>query len=353
MLTIAGAVPVEALTPSDVDAGVAAHYGDPLREQRLLATEVGLVDRSNRGVLAVPGADRLSWLHSITTQHLTDLAPLTGTELFVLSPHGHVEHHAVVLDDSATTWLDVEPGTGPALLDFLNRMRFMLRVDPTEVTADWALLSLVGPSSVDALGVGPLAPATFAPVPGPKFASSTVAARATSAYPAIPLPAGGYARRMSYGVDLLVPRSFVPELVSTLDVPLAGVWAFEALRVADRRARLGKETDHRTLPAEVGWLAPGVHLDKGCYRGQETVSRVHNLGRPPRKLVLLHLDGIATDELPATGTPVTLDGRPVGFVGTAAHHYELGQIALALIKQNVPVTAALEVAPSSASIDPD
>src|SRR3954453_4613161 len=102
-------VMVEDLDPSSADAGVAAHYGDPVREQRTLATAVGLVDRSHRGVLAIPGADRLSWLHSITTQHLTGLAPMTGTETLVLSPHGHVEHHAVLLDDGGTTWLDVEP----------------------------------------------------------------------------------------------------------------------------------------------------------------------------------------------------------------------------------------------------
>jgi folate-binding protein YgfZ len=357
MLTVAGAVPVEALSPSDVDAGVAAHYGDPLREQRILATEVGLVDRSNRGVLAVPGADRLSWLHSLTTQHLTGLPALTGTELLVLSPHGHVEHHALVLDDASTTWLDVEPGTAAGLLDFLNRMRFMLRVDPSDAGADWSVLSLVGPSSVEALGrlgVASPAPAELAPVPAAKFASRDVAARSTSNYPAVALPGGGYARRMTYGVDLLVPRTAVADLAATLAVPPAGVWAFEALRVADRRPRLGKETDHRTLPAEVGWLAGGVHLDKGCYRGQETVSRVHNLGRPPRRLVLLHLDGIATDELPSQGTPVAAaDGRAVGFVGTAVHHYELGQIALALLKQNVADDAVLTVGPSSAAIDHD
>jgi folate-binding protein YgfZ len=356
MLSTAGAVAIEALDPSDVDAGVAAHYGDPMREQRLLATGVGLVDRSNRGVLAVPGADRLGWLHSITTQHVEKQAPLTGTELLVLSPHGQVEHHAVTLDDATTTFLDVEPGTAGALLDFLNRMRFMMRVEPADVTADWALLSLVGPDAPEAarsLGAAPLAAPEVSIVPGPKFAAGSVPAGSTSQYEVAVLPQGGYARRMSYGVDLLVPRAAVGDVVSTVGVPLAGLWAFEALRVADRRPRLGKETDHRTLPAEVGWLASAVHLDKGCYRGQETVARVHNLGRPPRKLVLLHLDGVTTDELPTPGTPVTIpEGRTVGFVGTAVRHFELGPVALALVRQNVGDDAALLVGPSAAAIDP-
>jgi folate-binding protein YgfZ len=362
MLTTTGAVAIEALDPADPDRGVAAHYGDPLREQRLLATAAGVVDRGNRGVLAIPGEDRLTWLHSLTTQHLAALDPMSGTELLVLSPHGHVEHHAAVLDDGATTFLDVGPGTAGALLEFLNRMRFLLRVEPADVTAAWAVLSVVGPSSVDAvarLGVPALAPAVVAAVPGAKFAARDVAPAATAHYAVAPIPfgrggePGGYARRMPYGVDLLVPRASVSAVIDTLGVPPAGLWAFEALRVADRRPRLGRDTDHRTLPAEVGWLAGAVHLDKGCYRGQESVARVHNLGRPPRRLVLLHLDGISTDELPAPGTAVTTeDDRAIGTLGTAARHFELGPIALALVKRSIADDAILRVGPSTAAIDP-
>jgi folate-binding protein YgfZ len=369
------AVPVAALDPDSPDAGVAAHYGDPMREQRTLDTAVGLVDRSHRGVIAIPGADRLGWLHSLTTQHLTDLPPMAGSELLVLSPHGHVEHHAPLVDDGTTTWLDVEPGgavmqktpasgiaasSSPApvagLLDFLNRMRFLMRVEPADVSADWALWSLVGPDTDEALvtlGVGPLPEPDLVEVPGPKFATGTIPPRATMLAAVAPLPdLGGWVRRVQGGADLLVPRGAAPDLVAAAGVPLAGVWAYEALRVAARRPRFGFETDHRTLPAEVGWTAPAVHLEKGCYRGQETVSRVHHLGRPPRRLVLLHLDGIASDHLPARHTPViTAEGRTVGFVGTAARHHELGQVALALVKQNTPADAALRVGESTAAID--
>ena len=123
-------------------------------------------------------------------------------------------------------------------------------------------------------------------------------------------------------------------------VPVAGLWAYEAVRVAAGRARVGVDTDHRTIPAEVDLIAPAVHLDKGCYRGQETVARVQNLGRPPRRLVLLHLDG-SDSELPATGDPVLMDGREVGRVTTAARHYELGPIALAVVKRSTPADAGL------------
>jgi folate-binding protein YgfZ len=341
--------------PDARDAALAAHYGDPTREGRLLDTDAALVDRSNRDVIAITGPERLSWLHDMTTQHLLALAPGEGTELLVLSPHGHVEHYAVLTDDGTTTWLDVEPGTGQALLDFLLKMRFMTRVELALVT-DRVLLSVVGPhadAALARLGVEVPPPPVVAPVPGPKFASADVAARPTTVYATVALPGdAGWARRHSDRIDLLVPNDEVPRVIASLGVPFAGIWAYEAHRVAARQPRFGFETDHRTIPAEIDLLAPAVHLDKGCYRGQETIARVHNLGRPPRRLVLLHLDGIATDQPPVSGTPVTgPDGRPIGFVGTAVRHHELGMIALAVIKRNVPDDAALTVGESAAAID--
>jgi folate-binding protein YgfZ len=259
--------------------------------------------------------------------------------LLVLSPHGHIEHHAVVFDDGITTWLDVEPSTAPGLMEFLTRMRFALRVEPVNVGADWTVLSLVGPqvdSVLQTIGVSGLTEPQVVPVPGPRFASGTVPSGPTSRYPGAALEGGGFVRRMGYGADLVVARSTVDAWVARLGIPLAGIWAFEALRVERRAARLGKETDHRTLPAEVDWLAGAVHLEKGCYRGQETVARVHNLGRPPRRLVLLHLDGIRT-----------------GRVGTAVRHAELGPVALALVKRSIGDDTPLRIGETSAAIDRD
>jgi hypothetical protein len=345
MMTV---VMVEDLDLSSADAGVPAHYGDPVREQRTLATAVGLVDRSHRDVLAVPGEERASWLHTLTTQHLSDLSSGQGTELLVLSPHGHVEQHALVTEDGTTAWLDTEPGAGAGLLKYLEMMRFFTKVEPRDASGELAVLSLVGPGAADL--VGGLEEPRVGAVPGPKFAAGSVPAHATSLYPVRDF-AGGLARRVPLGVDLLVPRESKTAVIERLGVPLAGLWAYEAIRVEHRIPRLGWETDHRTIPAEAGFLAAAVHLDKGCYRGQETVARVHHLGRPPRRLVLLHLDGIATDQPPARGTEVTLDGRAVGFVGTAVRHHELGMIALAVVKRNVPQDAALRVGESVAAID--
>ena len=320
-----------------VDAGIAWHYGDPLREQRTLATSVGVVDRSNRGVLIVPGEDRLAWLHSICSQHLTALADGDSTEALVLSAHGHVEQHWQVTELNGRIWLDVEPETSAEALAYLEKMRFFKRVEPADVSADWAVLSLVGPLTADTLhGAGLPAPA---------------------AGHAVAMPAGGFVRRMAWpssdAADLIVPRASAPAVLAALrevGAQPAGVWAFEALRIEARRPRLRFETDHRTIPHEVGWIGSAVHLNKGCYRGQETVARVQNLGKPPRKLVLLHLGG-ASDMLPPPGTPVEFAGRAIGFLGTAVHHYELGPIGLAVIKRSLPDDAALTVAGDAVGID--
>ena len=341
-------VMIEDLDPTSADAGVPAHYGDPVREQRTLATAVGLVDRSNRDVLAVPGEERASWLHTLTSQHLADLQAGQGSELLVLSPHGHVEQHAFVTDDGTTAWLDTEPGAGAGLLKYLEMMRFFTKVEPRDASAEIAVLSLVGAGAAD-LFPGLAAP-RLAEVPGPKFAAGTVPPEPTSRYAAEPFE-GGLARRVPLGVDLLVPRAAKTAVIEKLGLPLAGLWAYEAIRVDHRIPRLGWETDHRTIPAEAELVAAAVHLDKGCYRGQETIARVHHLGRPPRRLVMLHFDGIASDHPPAQGTPVVLDGREVGFVGTAVRHHELGLIALAVLKRNVPDDALLTVGDSVVAID--
>lgn len=318
------------------DAAVAAHYGDPFREQKALTESAGVVDRSSREVLTVRGPDRLSWLHSLTTQHLTSLQPMRGSEALVLSPHGHVEHHLVLLEDGETTWLDVEPGTGAELERYLDSMRFLLRVEVADVTAQRAVVSLLGPDADEVLR------------------GSFGAELGRSPYAVSPLPGGGFARRMpgpgEDAVDLLLPREELPRVGSLLGAPAAGLWAYEALRVAARRPRLRQETDHRTIPHEIGWLQTAVHLNKGCYRGQETVARVHNLGRPPRRLVLLHLDG-GVEALPRTGDAVESNGARVGFVTSAARHYELGPIALALVKRTTQDEAELTAGGIPAKID--
>lgn len=313
-----------AVAGQGLDAGVAEHYGDPLREQRLLVEGLACVDLSHRGVVTVTGPDRLRWLHSMTTQKIDDLPPRTSAETIVLSPHGHIEHDLHLVDDGTTTWITVEPGTAPALVAWLDRMRFMLRVEVADRTADYAVLG--EPIAAESAPGEPIAWVDHWPTLGPD----------TAAYgPAEDHPGSGWAWR-----ELIVPRA---DLVAAVgDRPLAGLAAVEALRIAAWRPRAGHETDHRTIVHELDWLRTAVHLHKGCYRGQETVARVHNLGRPPRRLTFVHLDG-SGHVLPQAGTPIEIDGRAVGRLTSVARHYELGPIGLAVLKRNVDPTLTLMI----------
>ncbi|WP_314223795.1 CAF17-like 4Fe-4S cluster assembly/insertion protein YgfZ [Streptomyces zaehneri] len=302
LLSLPGAVPAEG-----VDEGVAGHYGDLFREQRALADGAGFVDLSHRGVVTVSGEDRLSWLHLLLTQHVTDLRVGEATEALILSANGHIEHALYLVDDGLTVWMHVEPGTQEALIGYLESMKFFYRVEVADRTADLAVVHLPAGSIA-------------------------------------PVPPGVAVRETAYGRDLFLPRADLEAYAGQAGPP-AGILAHEALRVEHHRPRLGFETDHRTIPHELGWIGTAVHLQKGCYRGQETVARVQNLGKPPRRLVFLHLDGSEV-HLPAAGTELRVaddgpDGRKIGFITTSVRHHELGPVALALVKRNVPVDAPL------------
>ncbi len=308
------------------DAGAIWHYGDPLGEQRTAADGAVMVDRSHRSVLSLTGAERKSWLHNLTTQHVSELPDGAVTQNLSLDGQGRVEDHWLQTQLDGLTVLDTEPWRGEPLLAYLRRMVFW--ADVAVEPADLAVLSLLGPQLadspvLDALGMSAL------PTEG------TAAA----------LPAGGFVRRLpgsSVEVDVVVPRDQIADWsdrLVTAGVRPAGVWTYEAHRVAERRARLGVDTDERTIPHEVGWIGPAVHLDKGCYRGQETVARVHNLGKPPRMLVLLHLDG--DSDRPSPGDPLQSGGRTVGRLGTVVDHVDEGAIALALLKRSLPADTAL------------
>ncbi|WP_428340582.1 YgfZ/GcvT domain-containing protein [Mycobacterium sp.] len=310
------------------DAGAIWHHGDPLGEQRAAEMGAALVDRSHRGVLTLTGADRQTWLHSISTQHVSELPDGASTQNLSLDVQGRVEDHWMQTELDGVSYLDTEPWRSQPLLAYLTKMVFWSQVTPA--AADLAVLSLLGPqlgdvAVLDALGLDALpTESAVAPIDG------------------------GFVRHMPEAnpgqieLDVLIARGRSADLQRRLTdagVRPAGVWAHEAHRVAAVRARLGVDTDERTIPHEVGWIGGAVHLDKGCYRGQETVARVHNLGKPPRMLALLHLDGSV--DRPTTGDPVLAGGRAVGRLGTVVDHVDLGPIALALLKRAIPADTAL------------
>jgi tRNA-modifying protein YgfZ len=336
------AVPVPEGAP---DAGMPWHYGDPYAEQRAAARKVAVVDRSNREVVAVTGPERLSWLHLVISQHMTELPDGAGTEALVLDSQGRVDAHMGVAHAGDTVWLDTEPGaqaTGARggkqpLLEYFRSMVFWSKVELRDATPERSVLTLIGPGTDELLRTAGL------PVPEEPYAVAT--------------SEDVLVRRMPVGVDLLVPRTgdWWQRLVGHGARPM-GTWGYEAFRVEAARPRMGLDTDDRTIPHEVGWVHVAAHVAKGCYRGQETVSKVHNVGRPPRRMLLLHLDG-SPEVLPETGDPVTLGDRTVGRVGSVIRHHELGTIALALVKYSVPLDAELLAGQDDrivqAAIDPD
>jgi folate-binding protein YgfZ len=285
-----------------LDKGAVWHFGQVAGEGRALAKGQAWADLSHRAIIKISGKDRLSWLHSLTTQHLEKLEPGIWQEALILDPKGHLEYQFYLVDDAEATFLHLDQVSAPPLLEYLEKMKFMLDVSVSNVSDSYAILKAPGLS--DEIG-------------------------------------GPYA---------LLPRS---ELEATKQAfnkvaTQVGIWALEAERIAMGRARIGFDSDHKSIPNELGLLNRAVHMAKGCYRGQETVAKVFNLGHPPRRLVLLHLDGSSVD-IPNSKDPITLDGKEIGYVGSVARHHELGPIGLGVIKRMTPADAILDVNGISAS----
>ena len=285
-----------------LDKGAVWHFGEVSKEGRALAKGQAWADLSHRAIIKISGNDRLGWLHSLTTQHLEKLEPGTWQEALILDPKGHLEYQFYLVDDAEATYLHLDQISAPPLLEYLEKMKFMLDVSVSSVSDSYAILKAPGPS--DEIG-------------------------------------GPYA---------LLPRS---ELEATKQAfnkvaTQVGIWALEAERIAMGRARIGFDSDHKSIPNELGLLNRAVHMAKGCYRGQETVAKVFNLGHPPRRLVLLHLDGSSVD-IPNSKDPITLDGKEIGYIGSVARHHELGPIGLGVIKRMTPADAILDVNGISAS----
>lgn len=298
------------------------HFGDILGEMRALARGGAYVDASDRHIVQVSGSDRLVWLNSLITQLVLDLAPGVTKESLILDPHGHIEHAFLIQDDGECSWLLSAPGRAAALASWLESMKFRMQVTISHEPDAWFIAA-----SANTQPLGAEAPRVRLVDPWPATQEGSVG------YAPEPHPGADFA--MTYSV---YSNNSPPTLQG---VAKAGTLALTGLEIAAGRPSL-HEVDDKTLPHECDWLRTAVHLNKGCYRGQETVAKVHNLGHPPRRLVLLHLDG-SESLIPIAGDRVMAGERDIGSITRAAWHYELGPIALALIKRSVDPTTELEV----------
>jgi folate-binding protein YgfZ len=285
------------LVESGLDQGAIWHFGEPNQEQRALAAGKAWANLSHRAVVTVAGKDRVKWINDMMTQELLTLPAGQWSETLLLDAQGHIEQQLFFVDDGEALWFHLESAKHDELVTYLNKMKFMLDVDVRDRSEDFAVLR--APGAADSWG-------------------------------------GPYA---------LVPRAEVADLVAAYAAAgyiQVGTWALEAERIAAGRARILLETDHKSIPNELGFIHTAVHMKKGCYRGQETVAKVFNLGHPPRRLVLLHLDGSMV-HMPDHGAKVTFEGKEIGYIGSMSRHYELGPIALAVIKRTTPTDAVLEI----------
>jgi tRNA-modifying protein YgfZ len=312
---------------------VKQHFGDPMIEQRKLSEGDALCLLDAQGVIAVSGIDRLTWLHSLLSQNLKNLVPGESAEALLLDPQGRIEQVIKVIDDGETTWLMVDKSHTEALLTWLQKMVFRMKVEITDRSADFATVGATTAS------------------PEISFLSNDHPLIWKDQWPGV--VAGGY-RYSTRAVDYtwfehLVEGAKLDQLLA--GKVLAGTMAADGLRVAAGRPKAINEVDEKSLPHELDLLSTAVHLSKGCYRGQESVAKVHNLGHPPRRLTFLHLDG-SEHALPDVGDEIRVLGeeKTRGKITSVAQHFDMGPIALAVISRSVPEDTALEVVGKHGSI---
>lgn len=372
------------------------HFGNPLREQALLAQGQAWAWLS-RDVVEVSGADRLGYLTTVSSQVLTDLEnDGQSRQVLFLDANGHILYAALAVsalvpapvagglsgaDDAARTadaaagqasassatpgasvpaeqaapgeqsvLLLVDAGCGDGLAQLLNSRRFMLRVQ-AQVRPDLQVAGAIG-DGVQKLAdvVKNLVTTWRDPWPGITPGGSTYFTGAR--HPGANYRAGGVVVALEAGQAAASGSAAAPgqEAVpgQATGLTQVGELAWEALRIEAGLPRWAREVDARAIPNELDWLRTGVHLNKGCYPGQETIARTVNLGRPPRRLVQLQLAGWQ-GQLPEVGARVYLPvgdnpaGKAVGTITSVARHWELGNIALALVRRGVPAQAELAV----------
>ncbi len=274
------------------------HLGNPLLEQRMLVEGKAFVERTDEEVLRLSGPDARSWLHALVSQDVMNLEEGASTEALLLDPQGRIEQQLKIVRDQDDLLVIVSKEKSEALISWLTKMRFRSQVGIEKT--DLRVFGLFGQ------------------------ASGRVWRDSFSSDNAFSISYNSQRKRFPYC-----------EVISETPPALtkAGLGAYFALRIFAGRPEIS-DVDEKSLPHEFDWLLSAVHLSKGCYRGQESVAKVHNLGHPPRRLAILHLS--SGDELADSSDRVFYQDKEVGKVLAGAIHYEAGSIALALVNRNTP-----------------
>ena len=308
-------------------------FGNPLIEQRQLAEGLAAVNLGPRGVISVSGVDRLDWLHSLLSQNIKNITAGQSVEALLLDPQGHIEQVIHLIDDGQTAWLTVEADGRESFVAWLNRMVFRMKVEVVDRSDDFTVIGRLvrGENATPDLKQA--------------FVSNGIALTWVDPWPGVVSGGVRYSRAWPAKwpwTETLVANADVDAVFAEFSA--AGTMAYDALRIAAHRPRQLGEVDDKALPHEFDWLSTAVHLSKGCYRGQETVAKVHNLGHPPRRLTFLHLDG-SGHALPEAGDEIFVADNPSarGFVTSVGQHHEMGPIALALLFRTVAEDASLIV----------
>ena len=335
---------MSAIGSTNIESAAGALAGD----YATLKRSCGLVDRSERGKLALTGPQAVEFLNGQVTNELADLRPGEGRYAAFLTPKGKMLGDLRILaldpreepgarsrqqgdsehggDPTARTlelFLDTERVALQSLFDIIHRFKVGYRAELHKRTLERGLLSLIGPESQSIAGAHQLPDAEHANAP-----------LEIAGVPAL-------AVRTHEGVDLICDADatqLLREALLARGARAVTEQAAECLRVERGRPRYGVDIDDTTIPEEAGLNERAVSFTKGCYVGQETVARLHWRGKPNR-----HLRGLRLSAPAAGGEQLLLAGRPVGRVGSAVVSPSLGPVALALVRREAEPGAVLGV----------
>jgi folate-binding protein YgfZ len=298
-------------------------------EYRTLREACGLIDRSERGKLALTGSQAVEFLNGQVTNELADLRPGEGRYAAFLTHKGKMlgDVRILAVGDHASgapseLLLDTERVALQELFEMIRRFKIGYDVELHKRTLERGLLSLIGPESERIAG---------AELGGPEHANEYLEIG----------PIAALAVRTDVGIDLICDATGTEKLAGELrgrGAAPVSLEAAECLRVERGRPRYGIDLDSSTIPQEAGLNERAVSFTKGCYVGQETVARLHYKGKPNR-----HLRGLRLSAPAACGEELRLAERSVGRLGSAVVSPTLGPIGLALVRREAEPGARVSV----------